>query len=131
VLILLALFGGMLTPADPYKSSMLSRLKPIGTPNFPLAATAQDAGTAKISVNGMVCSFCAQGIEKRVTAMPEAGPLYINLSRKVVAVQPKAGQRLDVERLRREIQDAGYEVTAIEMVPKTVAMLRDEYRAKK
>ncbi|MFZ9374375.1 MAG: ABC transporter permease, partial [Burkholderiaceae bacterium] len=31
LLVLLALFGGMITPADPYKSSMLSRLKPIGT----------------------------------------------------------------------------------------------------
>jgi len=36
VLILLALFGPYLTPADPYKSSMLSRLKPIGTAGFPL-----------------------------------------------------------------------------------------------
>jgi peptide/nickel transport system permease protein len=36
VLILLALFGPYLTPADPYKSSMLSRLKPIGTVGFPL-----------------------------------------------------------------------------------------------
>jgi peptide/nickel transport system permease protein len=34
VLILLALFGPYLTPADPYKASMLSRLKPIGTPGF-------------------------------------------------------------------------------------------------
>lgn len=35
-LIVLALFGQYLAPADPYKASMLSRLKPIGTPNFPL-----------------------------------------------------------------------------------------------
>jgi peptide/nickel transport system permease protein len=35
-LILLALFGPYLTPADPYKASMLSRLKPIGTDGFPL-----------------------------------------------------------------------------------------------
>ncbi|MCA3210964.1 MAG: ABC transporter permease [Burkholderiales bacterium] len=35
-LILLALFGPYLTPADPYQSSMLNRLKPIGTPGFPL-----------------------------------------------------------------------------------------------
>lgn len=94
-------------------------------------AMAQDAGTAKISVNGMVCSFCAQGIEKRLTAMPETGPLYINLSRKLVAVQPKAGKTLDVEKLRREIQEAGYDVTGVEMVPKTVAALRDEYRTRK
>ena len=36
VLVILALFGPMLTQADPYKASMLSRLKPIGTPGFPL-----------------------------------------------------------------------------------------------
>lgn len=36
LLLLLAVFGGYLTPADPYKGSMLSRLKPIGTPGFPL-----------------------------------------------------------------------------------------------
>jgi peptide/nickel transport system permease protein len=36
VLLILALFAPWLVPSDPYKSSMLSRLKPIGTPNFPL-----------------------------------------------------------------------------------------------
>jgi hypothetical protein len=63
--------------------------------------------------------------------MPETGPLYINLSRKLVAVQPKAGKTLDVDKLKREIQEAGYDVTGVEMVPKTVAALRDEYRARK
>jgi cation transport ATPase len=94
-------------------------------------AHAQEATTAKVSVNGMVCSFCAQSIEKRVSSMPEAGPLYINLSSKVVAVQPKPGKTLDMDKLRHEIKEAGYEVTAVEMVPKTVAELRAEYRAKK
>jgi peptide/nickel transport system permease protein len=36
LLVLLAVFGPWIVPADPYKSSMLSRLKPIGTPGFPL-----------------------------------------------------------------------------------------------
>lgn len=95
------------------------------------AVHAQEVATAKISVNGMVCAFCAQGIEKRLTALPESGPMYINLSRKVVAVQPKTGMTLNVDKLKREIQEAGYEVTAVEMVPKTVATLREEYRARK
>jgi len=34
----LALLGSLITPADPFKSSMLSRLKPIGTPGFPLGS---------------------------------------------------------------------------------------------
>jgi cation transport ATPase len=112
--------------------SLITRLALIA--GFGLAGTpamSQEASTARISVNGMVCAFCAQGIEKRVNAMPEAGPLYINLSRRVVAVEAKPGRTLDLEKLKREIQDAGYEVTAIEMVPRTVAALREEYRAKK
>lgn len=94
-------------------------------------ARAQEATTAKVSVNGMVCSFCAQSIEQRLSALPEAGPLYINLSNKLVAVQPKAGKTLDIGKVRNEIKEAGYEVTAVEMVPKTVAELRAEFRAKK
>jgi peptide/nickel transport system permease protein len=35
-LLALAAFGPWLVPADPYKSSMLSRLKPIGTEGYPL-----------------------------------------------------------------------------------------------
>lgn len=92
---------------------------------------AQEPTTAKVSVNGMVCSFCAQSIEKRISALPEAGPLYINLSSKLVAVQPKSGKTIDADRLRHEIREAGYEVVALEMVPKTVAQLRAEYRGKK
>jgi peptide/nickel transport system permease protein len=38
VLVAFALFGHSIAPADPYQSSMLKRLKPIGTPGFPLGA---------------------------------------------------------------------------------------------
>ena len=37
-LLLLAAFGPWLAPADPYAASMLNRLKPIGTPGYPLGA---------------------------------------------------------------------------------------------
>jgi peptide/nickel transport system permease protein len=36
LLLVLAVFGPWLTPADPYQASMLSRLKPIGTEGHPL-----------------------------------------------------------------------------------------------
>ncbi len=96
----------------------------------PAAATG-DAGTVKFSVNGMVCAFCAQGIEKRLTKMSETGPLYINLAQKVVAVQPKPGMRIDVDRVKAEIVEAGYEVTATQPVPTTVAAIRAEMKDRK
>jgi copper chaperone CopZ len=72
------------------------------------AAAAGGAGTVKFAVNGMVCAFCAQGIEKRLTKMSETGPLYINLAQKVVAVQPKPGRSIDIEKVKAEIVEAGY-----------------------
>jgi cation transport ATPase len=97
------------------------------------AASAQSpgAGTVKLSVNGMVCAFCAQGIEKRLTAMPETGQFYINLARKVVAVEPKAGAAIDVAKVRAEIVDAGYDVVKVETVPQTVAAIRAEMKGSK
>ena len=38
LLVMLALFGPYLTPVDPYQSSMLNRLKPIGTDGYPLGS---------------------------------------------------------------------------------------------
>lgn len=37
-LILMAVFAPLLAPADPFKAAMLRRLKPIGTPGFPMGA---------------------------------------------------------------------------------------------
>jgi len=38
LIILAAIFAPFVAPADPYKASMLRRLRPIGTPGFPLGA---------------------------------------------------------------------------------------------
>lgn len=93
------------------------------------AAWAQEASSLKLQVNGMVCSFCAQGIEKRLKAIPEAGPVFIDLRNKVVAVQPRAGLTLNTERVTTEVREAGYDVVAAETVPQTVAQIRAESRA--
>jgi periplasmic mercuric ion binding protein len=94
-------------------------------------SAASGANTLKLSVNGMVCAFCAQGIEARLKALPETGSLYISLKDKIVAVQPKPGQSMPLEKVKAEVIEAGYEVTAHEVVPTTVAALRQEARARK
>jgi peptide/nickel transport system permease protein len=38
LIILAAIFAPYIAPADPYKASMLRRLRPVGTPGFPLGA---------------------------------------------------------------------------------------------
>jgi cation transport ATPase len=93
-------------------------------------AAAAGAGTVMFAVNGMVCAFCAQGIEKRLTRMSETGALYINLAQKVVAVQPKPGRSIDIAKVSSEIVEAGYKVTATQVVPQTVAAIRAEMKSR-
>ena len=93
-------------------------------------AAAANPGTVQFSVNGMVCAFCAQGIEKRLSALPDAGPLYINLAQKVVAVEAKPGRQLNVDQLKALVVEAGYEVTQAATVPQSVAQIRAAMKAK-
>ena len=94
------------------------------------ATPAAQASAVKLSVNGMVCAFCAQGIEARLKKLPETADLYINLKQKVVAVQAKPGQTLAVDKLKAEVVEAGYEVTRAEPMTQTVAQLREQMRAR-
>ncbi len=89
------------------------------------------ANTLKLSVNGMVCAFCAQGIEARLKALPQTSSLYISLKDKIVAVQPKPGQTVPPDKVRSEVLEAGYEVTSMEVVPMTVAAIRQEAKARR
>jgi copper chaperone CopZ len=68
----------------------------------------------RITVAGMVCSFCAQGIEKRLRALPGTESVHIDLSRRLVEVTPRPGVVLDPAALRRAIRDAGYDVRSIQ-----------------
>ncbi|AEG92256.1 heavy-metal-associated domain-containing protein [Ramlibacter tataouinensis] len=94
-------------------------------------SSAVAAETVKATVNGMVCAFCAQGIEKRLSALPATKAVFVDLKRKVVAVEAKDGQKLDGKLITAEITDAGYDVTQLETVPKTVAEIKAETQAAK
>jgi cation transport ATPase len=116
-------------PSSPARR-LVGALAAVAALALPVVALAADAAQSlKLQVNGMVCSFCAQGIEKRLKAMPAAGPIFIDLRNKVVAVESKPGQTLDAERVASEVREAGYEVVATQVVAQTVAQIRAETRA--
>ena len=59
-----------------------------------VSTSAQATQSLKAQVNGMVCAFCAQGIEKKLRALGQTKDVYVNLKQKVVAVEIKDGQSL-------------------------------------
>jgi cation transport ATPase len=71
------------------------------------------AETIKATVNGMVCGFCATGIEKTFKAQREVKTVNVDLQNKLVTVQTKEGQTIDDAKLRKLIGNAGYSVVAI------------------
>jgi copper chaperone CopZ len=79
----------------------------------------------KATVNGMVCAFCAQGIEKRISKMPATKAVYVDLKQKTVVVEPKEGMALDQKAIE-EVKDAGYDIVKVESVPKSVVELKAE-----
>jgi periplasmic mercuric ion binding protein len=86
--------------------------------------------TIKVNVNGMVCAFCAQGIEKKMRALTQTKDVYVSLKQRIVAVELKDGQTLSNEKVKAIIKDAGYDVTTIEMSEHPVAHIKAEMEAK-
>ena len=100
-----------------------------------VAATAHPeqarSSTIEMDVDGLVCAFCAQGIEKRLQKMPATKAVFVDLKQKIVAVEAKDGQKLDGKAITAEITDAGYDVVKLEPVAGTVADVRTAAKAGK
>jgi mercuric ion binding protein len=95
------------------------------------AISSMAANSVKVTVNGMVCAFCAQGIEKRISKMGATKDVFVDLKKKTVAIEAKDGQVLDAKAISAEIVDAGYDVVKIEPVLQSVAEIRAELKSRK
>jgi copper chaperone CopZ len=71
------------------------------------------AETIHVGVNGMVCAFCAKGIEKSFKAIPETEKVDVSLEDKLVTITTKANATIKDEKIKAIIKDAGYDVTTI------------------
>jgi copper chaperone CopZ len=69
----------------------------------------------KVTMKGMVCSFCAQGIEKKMKALSETKDVYVDLKKRLVVVEVKEGLTLSQDVINKIIKDAGYGVQSIEV----------------
>jgi copper chaperone CopZ len=72
------------------------------------------AGEIHVKVNGMVCSMCAQGIQKKFKAYPEVKSVDVNLDNKMVKIETQDGKDLNDEVVTNIIKEAGYNVAKIE-----------------
>ncbi len=67
------------------------------------------AGEISVNVKGMVCSMCAQGIEKKFKAACME-KIHVDMDKKVVHI---TGKDISDEEIKKIITEAGYNVSAI------------------
>jgi len=93
-----------------------------------LAVASAQAATIEMTVNGLVCGFCAQGIAKQLRKFPATADVIVSLEHKLVAVALKDGQDIPDTELRRALTNAGYTVKAIQRTETPLAGLRERLK---
>ena len=75
---------------------------------LPTAAWAADQEVVDIGVSGLACPFCAYGLEKNLSKLPEVDSAEVNLAAKSARVLIKADHTADLERIKQAIVKAGF-----------------------
>lgn len=66
------------------------------------------AQTITVKVNGLVCSFCAQGIKKRFMRLPVVSSVQVSLGKKRVVIELKPDAILSDKLISDTVREAGY-----------------------
>lgn len=75
---------------------------------------AADARRILVNVNGLVCAFCAHGIQRALSGEAATDKVDVDLEAGKVTIALKPEGDISDERLRELLTNAGYTVTGIE-----------------
>lgn len=93
-----------------------------------VVAATSTAATIEMTVNGLVCAFCAQGIEKKLRKFPATDEVLVSLEHRLVAVSLRQGMDIPDADLKKALTDAGYTVKAIERTETPIGEMRERVK---
>jgi len=82
--------------------------------------------TVKASVNGMVCSFCAQGLVAHFKKHKAVSQVHVALTRKLVILEEKKGASISDGEITESIRKAGFEPKKVERSSESFAKVKAE-----
>ena len=82
--------------------------------------------TVKASVNGMVCSFCAQGLVAHFKKHKAVSQVHVDLSRKLVILEEKQGSSIGDGEITEFIRKSGFEPQKVERSSESFAKVKIE-----
>ena len=89
-------------------------------------AATEKVMTVKTTVDGMVCSFCAQGIVAHFKKHPSVSNVHVDLERKLVILEEKKGSTLKDEEITDYIKKSGFEPKKVERVTTAFETVKKE-----
>lgn len=90
-------------------------------------STAAAAATLELTVDGLVCTFCAEGIDKAFRKHEATEDVYVNLDAGLVAVALKPGQTIEAADVEELLTDAGYTLRASTTSERAIAEIRQAH----
>lgn len=72
------------------------------------------ASMIEVKVSGMVCSMCAQGIQKKFKDESAVKGLHVDMDNKLVHLETKDGKDISDIEITKLIKEAGYNVESIQ-----------------
>ena len=72
-----------------------------------------DENIVYVSVNGLVCDFCARSIEKMFEKKDAVSRISVDLENMLITIFLKDNQKLNDETIIEIIKDSGYDVTKV------------------
>ena len=88
------------------------------------STSAVHADAIEMKVYGLVCGFCAQGIETILRKNPATADVVVSLENKLVAVTTKPGTDISDVDLTKVITAAGYKVKGITRTQRSMDEIR-------
>lgn len=93
--------------------------------------TAFAANSIYAEINGMVCAFCAKGINKKLREQESTQDVWVDLKSRMVIVELKEQKTMSLEAFTKLIKDAGYDVASVKYINKTLNEIKAENSLKK
>lgn len=81
----------------------------------------------RIKVNGLACSFCAYGLEKKLKKLDGVGKVTISLNDGLATLDNKADQSIEFANLKALVKAAGFSATAISVIVQGVVKKSDGF----
>ena len=104
----------------------MRKLIPFGTfVALALASVHATAASIEMEVNGLVCAFCAQGIEKTLRKFDATEDVFVSLEHRMVALSLRDGGTIADAELTSAMTNAGYTVVGIRRTEESLDAIRE------